>query len=132
MSEQLRIEVEQVDEDFGSFQRSLDALREDLLLLDVERVEHPAARPAPPGTRAAAVDLVNVLVVTLPAVTPLLERVLHVVRDWQNSPETPHSVFVEIGDKRIKLSDADAAQQGQLLDAFLGACAAADRDEVGR
>ncbi|MFJ7773938.1 hypothetical protein [Streptomyces yangpuensis] len=131
MSGQLRIEVEQLDEDFESLQRSVNTLREDLLLLDVENIYHPPADPAPPNTRSAAADLVNVLVVTLPAVTPLLERVLHVVKDWQSRPEMPHSVFIEIGNKRIKLSNADAAQQRQLIDAFLGACAAPHRDEVG-
>ncbi|MFD9302641.1 hypothetical protein ACFWCB_08105 [Streptomyces sp. NPDC060048] len=128
MIEQLRIEVEQVDGDVESVQQSVDALREDLLVLDVEQVDHPAAGPAPPGTRSAAFDLANVLVVTLPAVTPLLELVLHVVDEWRNRPETPHRVVVEFNGIRIDLSDATPAERRQLIRL---ASAAADREGAG-
>ncbi|MBT2451136.1 hypothetical protein J7F03_29510 [Streptomyces sp. ISL-43] len=130
MIEQLRIEVEQDDGDVESLQQSVNALREDLLVLDVEKVDHPAAGPAPPGTRSAALDLANVLVVTLPAVTPLMERVLHVVDEWRNRPETPHRVVVDFNGTRIELSHASPAERRQLI-GLASASAADAREEAG-
>ncbi|MFJ6049996.1 hypothetical protein [Streptomyces sp. NPDC092307] len=131
MNQLLRIEIEQVDEDADSLERGVNALREDLLGLDVNGVERVAGAPAPANTRSAALEVANVLAVTLPVAMPLLERVARVVGDWRDRSEPSHTVVVEIGGDRLVLKGVDPTERQRLIADWLAACAATSAREAG-
>ncbi|TDU77555.1 hypothetical protein [Streptomyces sp. KS 21] len=119
MAERLRIEVQRSDADIESLMREIDTLRRDLLELDVVNVERPEAGPAPPGTRAGALELANGLLVTLPAAMTLLKEVVSVVGDWRSRATSTSDVTLKIGDHRLVLTGADPTEQRRLIDAWL-------------
>lgn len=129
--EQLRIEVQWPDEDIDSLLQEVDALREDLLQLDVEKVERPAGGPAPEGTRSGAAELMNVLLVALPPALPLLERLVAVVGEWLSRSSQSRSVVLKIGGNRLDLTGVDAKEQRRLTDAWLDACATVRQERQG-
>ncbi|QES48401.1 hypothetical protein DEJ50_11775 [Streptomyces venezuelae] len=97
-------------------------LREDLLLLDVERVGHPEAGPAPAGTRGAAAELGNVLLVTLPPALPLLESLVRAVRNWLGRAGDARSVVLEIDGNRLELTGIRSEEQRRLTEVWIARC----------
>ena len=91
-------------------------LREELLELDVEAVERPAAGPAPPGSRGLEIAALGTLLVTL--AHEALPVVLATVARWV-SRHGERSVTIELDGDRIEVSGASAEDQRRLVDAFL-------------
>ncbi|MEU3620688.1 hypothetical protein ABZ725_51925 [Streptomyces sp. NPDC006872] len=129
MVDQLRIEVrdaERSDGDVESLFRDLDALREDLLQLDVEDVGRPDAGPAPPGSRSSALEQVNALLVTLTAAPALLHQVVTVVGKWRGRSCGPApDVSLQMGGRRLELRGGDAEDQRRMVALWLDACTTA-------
>ncbi|MFF4503212.1 hypothetical protein [Streptomyces sp. NPDC001401] len=97
-----------------------EALREDLLALDVERVGPPALGPAPPGSRSAAAEAVGALAIALQPALPVLEAVVTVVRDWIGRSDR-RSVVLELRGNRLELTGVDSADQRRLAEEWLAA-----------
>ncbi|MFE0188687.1 hypothetical protein [Streptomyces sp. NPDC058989] len=127
MTRQLRITVQHADDEIEFLQREVDGLQEDLLLLDVERVDHPDAGPAPEGARGGAAELLNVLLVALPPVLPLLEGVVGVVKEWLGRCGESRSVLLEIDGNRLELTGVRSEEQRRLVEAWLARCAQVPR-----
>jgi hypothetical protein len=100
-----------------------EALREDLLALDVERVGPPALGPAPPGSRPAGAEAVGALAIALQPALPVLEALVTVVRDWIGRSGR-RSVVLELGGNRMELTGVDSADQRRLAEEWLAAVTA--------
>lgn len=122
---QLQIVVQPSGGDLEFLEQEVQALHEDLLLLDVPRVEHAEGPPAPDGARSGATDLLNVLLVSLPPVSPLLENVVGVVKEWLGRTAESRKVVLEIDGNRLELGGVPGEEQRRLTDAWLAACAGA-------
>ncbi|CCK25832.1 hypothetical protein BN159_1453 [Streptomyces davaonensis JCM 4913] len=103
----------------------LEALREDLLTLDVDRVGPLESGVAPPNSRSGLVEALGALLVVLQPSLPLLEGTLAVVREWMARTESG-TVVLEIDGNRLEVTGVDSAEQRRLADAWL-AVVTADR-----
>jgi hypothetical protein len=93
------------------------SLREELLTADsIDDVRPATAGPAPAGTKAGEALQVGALAVSVAPVA--LQGVIDVVRHW-SSRRPVRKVSVTIGDDTLTLEGATAAQQEQLVAAFL-------------
>jgi hypothetical protein len=92
-------------------------LRRELLDLDVEAVELPAAGEPPPGTRAVELAALGALVVTV-AQSPLLGPVVAAVRSWlAGAPE--RSIKLELDGDTLELTGLSSKEQQRLVDEWL-------------
>jgi len=91
-------------------------LRDELLELDVEAVERPAAGPAPPGSRGLELAVLGTLLVTI--AQEALPVVLATVGRWV-SRQGERSVTIELDGDRIEVSGASSEDQRRLIDAFV-------------
>ncbi|MFI9169029.1 hypothetical protein [Streptomyces lincolnensis] len=101
----------------------LEALREDLLALDVDRVGALPSGAAPPNSRSDVGETLGALLVALQPALPLLESAVVVVRDWM-ARSGSRSVVMEIGGNRLELTGVDSAAQRELADEWLAAVTA--------
>ncbi|MEU9171296.1 hypothetical protein AB0D34_26440 [Streptomyces sp. NPDC048420] len=101
----------------------LDALREDLLGLDVDRVGPLPGGPTPPGARSGGVETIGALLVVLQPSLPLLEGAVAIVRDWMSRTGS-RTVVLEIDGNRLELTGVDSAVQQRLTDEWLAAVTA--------
>ncbi|MER5466377.1 hypothetical protein ABT010_38210 [Streptomyces sp. NPDC002668] len=114
--------------DAEALQLLLGALQEDLLALDIDRVEQAEAGPAPEGSRAGVTEAVGALFVVLAPSLPLLEGLVGVVQSWLERTGG-RSATLEIDGRRLELTGVSRADQRRLTDAWLGAVMA-DRSTV--
>ncbi|MFK4227816.1 hypothetical protein [Streptomyces sp. NPDC019890] len=117
------------DTDTEALQLLLRALQEDLLALDIDRVEQAEAGPAPEGSRAGVAEAVGSLIVVLAPSLPLLEGLVGVVQSWLERTGG-RSATLEIDGRRLELTGVSRADQRRLTDAWLGAVIMADRSTV--
>ncbi|WJY53596.1 hypothetical protein QRN89_29590 [Streptomyces chengbuensis] len=106
--------------DAEALQLLLEALQEDLLALDIDRVEQAEAGPAPEGSRAGVAEAVGALLVVLAPSLPLLEGLVGVVQSWLERTGG-RSATLEIDGRRLELTGVSRADQRRLTDAWLGA-----------
>ena len=115
----VRVEIEvgvEPDADADELDEATLQLRGELLELDVEGVERPAAAAPPPGARAVEAALVGTLMVT--AAKDLGGAVVGAVADWL-SRRRSRSVKLQIDGDCIEVTDPSADDQRQLIEAFL-------------
>src|SRR4029453_688416 len=92
-------------------------LRRELLDLDVEAVELPAAGASPPRTRGVGVAALGALVVTI-AQSPLLGPVVAAVRSWlAGSPQ--RSIKLELDGDTLELTGLSSKEQQRLGDEWV-------------
>jgi len=103
-------------------QLSVDALREDLLSLEVDRVDLSEGGPAPEGSRAGVTQAVGSLLVLLAPTLPLLEGLVGVVVAWLERTGG-RSVALEIDGNRLELTGVSRADQRQLAHEWVAAVA---------
>lgn len=90
-------------------------LRRQLLGLDLEEVEPPAAS-APPGTKADNATIAGVLLVTLaPAMLP---AAVQVIRAWLATAQA-RSARIELGGDTLELTGMSAQDQHLVIASFL-------------
>jgi hypothetical protein len=123
MSEELSIVVPEQAREAVLGHWQLQALREDLLALDVERVGPLPAGPAPAHSRSGLAEAVGALVVVLQPTLPLLEVTLGLVRDWIGRVGA-RSVVLEIDGQRLEVTGVASAEQRRLAEAWLAAVTA--------
>ena len=123
MERQILLRVDEEGADAERLEDLADGLRAELLALDAEDVRSVRGEKSPPGARGVDLDTVGALLVTGEATAKLLVPLLSVVRSWlgRTKDAVPRTVQVTIGDKRIRLGDATADQQAQLVAEFLRA-----------
>jgi hypothetical protein len=107
------------DADAEEVAEATSQLRRELLDLDVEAVELPAAGEPPPGTRAVELAALGALVVTV-AQSPLLGPVVAAVRSWLAGGSAQRSVKLELDGDVLELSGVSSKEQRRLVDEWLG------------
>ncbi|WP_327351093.1 hypothetical protein [Streptomyces sp. NBC_01304] len=120
MSEQLNLIAVAHGEDPEELQLRVEALRDDLLQLDVDRVERPVAGPAPQGTRAGAMEAINALLVVLTPTLPLLQGLIAVVQNWSGWAGG-RTVVLRIGDNELAVTGVRGREQQRLIDTWIAA-----------
>ncbi|MEV3858755.1 hypothetical protein AB0J38_31130 [Streptomyces sp. NPDC050095] len=103
---------------------SVGALREDLLALEVDRVEYAVDGTAPEGSRSGLAQSVGSLVVSFVPALPLLEALVGVVAAWRERSGR-RGVVLEIGGNRLELTGVGRAEQRRLADEWITAVARA-------
>jgi Effector Associated Constant Component 1 len=113
----LRLEVGlESDAEAAELQDATSQLRRELLELDVEAVEAPAGKPAPPGTRGIEAAELGTLLVA--AGRAAIGPIMLAIQSWV-ARRASRSVKLEIDGDSIELTNASAEDQRQLLQSFL-------------
>ncbi|GGR29007.1 hypothetical protein [Streptomyces netropsis] len=92
-------------------------LREELLELDVDRVEPVRIEETPVGSKPGDAIALGVLAVTLSPIA--LRGVFRLLETWMTNRPV-RKVRVVFGDDSIELEQASAEDQRRLVDAFIG------------
>lgn len=122
MGEQIRIDLATTDIDSAELDALTRALRDELLLLDVDDVSSVSAGPAPPGAKAVDLAVIGTLIVTLKGTAELASKVVSVVRAWMSrTAASGAEVELTIGEHSLKLSSASEDQQAALIAEFVKA-----------
>jgi len=95
-------------------------VREELLGSAATSVTVPASAEAPPGARAPDGSIAGELIVEVGALAVMLRSVIGVLKAWRER-RPARTVEIEIDGRRLKLTDATAAQQERLVEDFLAA-----------
>jgi hypothetical protein len=94
-------------------------LRAELLQLDVERVEVPAAGEAPPGARAVDIAAIGQLVVTVGQSATAIGAVVGLVQSWlSRTGRGTIEITTSDGDS-VKVSGRLSPEQRELLQTFV-------------
>jgi hypothetical protein len=93
-------------------------LRAELAELDVESVDAPVVGMVPEGAKGDPVAA-GALLVALSAPGGVLVALIETVRDFLARHSASHRIVVTIGGDTIELDRASAAQESELVDAFV-------------
>jgi hypothetical protein len=93
-------------------------LRRELLELDVEAVELPAAGEPPPGSRGVELAALGGLLVTVGR-SQLLGPVVAAVRSWLAGSTQPRTIKLELDGDTLELSGVSSKEQRRLTDEWL-------------
>ena len=95
-------------------------LRRRLEEIDGVRLSVFSADELPEGARGVDVVVVGAIVATLGDLATHLVPMIAGIREWlDRAPQTPRSVWVELGGDALELSNATVAQQDQLVELFV-------------
>ncbi len=120
VEDSLLIRVEEPDAGEERLAELALALREELLVLDVEDVSSVRRGPAPAGTRGLDVATVGELLVSVKLTGEILRAVVTTVRGWlARGGGGGRGVTLTIGDRTLQLNSASPEQQERLIEAFL-------------
>ncbi len=103
-----------------------DALRTELLALDVDDVKPAPGGDPPPGSRAFDVAAAGALLASLSGSAELISHVVVAARAWLgrgDAAAADRTVELTVGDKTLRVTGASGEQQNRLIDAFLRAVA---------
>lgn len=105
------------DDDAEEIAEATIQLRRELLALDVDSVEVPAAGEPPPGSRAVDVAALGALIVHL-ANSQLLEAVVGAVGSWLGG-SSRRSIKLELDGDALELTGISSKEQRRLTDEWL-------------
>ena len=124
MDSSLRIELSEPDSSAERVDELTEALRRELLDLDVIDVTRPSLGPAPDGSRALDMLAIGALVVQFQASRDALSGVLNATRDWlRRAGEPKRTLRIQLGENVIELSGHRKEVEDQLVAEFLRASA---------
>jgi hypothetical protein len=94
------------------------SLRQELLALDVARVDLASAGPAPAGTRGGDALAVGALIVSLAASSGLLRAMVDAVASWVARPGQ-RSVRLELDGDVLEVTGVSAGEQHRLVQTWI-------------
>ena len=106
------------DADPSELAREVLNLRSELLALDIDSVDAPAAGPAPPGSKGSVAEVAGTLLLTMQQSVPLISALVGALHDWI-SRDAARSVKIELDGQSIDVAGITADQQERLIQAFL-------------
>ncbi|MGK5498313.1 hypothetical protein [Streptomyces sp. URMC 125] len=116
-------------DDAERLELATSALREELLELDVERIEAVSAGPALDGTRALDVAEIGALLVTVAQAPVALHELVTAVRHWlargAASGSADRTAELTIDGDTLKVTGVSAETQDRIVEAWLRAHAPA-------
>ncbi len=105
------------DADAEEVAASTEQLRRELLDLDVEEVQRPAAGQPPPGAKGVELAALGALVVTV-AQSQLLTPVVAAVRSWL-AGQQQRSIKLELDGDVLELTGLSTGEQRRLTEEWL-------------
>lgn len=94
-------------------------LQDELLNLDIERLDLGRSEPAPDGTKAVDAVTAGQLVATLAASGGALATLIGVIQAWLTRTRTVRTVAVEIDGDRLEVVGASSKDQERLIEAWI-------------
>jgi len=95
-------------------------LRHELAQLDGPEVDYEREGAVPAGARAAELEAIAGLLVTLSGSVESLRSVIRTVRGWVTRGDgAARTVRVELGGDALQISNASAAEQDRLIELFI-------------
>ena len=128
---QLDISLE-IDDDISSleYEELTEAVRRELLQLDVESVDRITAGPVPEGARGLDLSALGALIVSVGQSAPVLGQVVEVIRAWAaRSPK--RSAKLTIGGDTLELSGLSERDQRLVIRDWMARHAEAPAPEPG-
>lgn len=128
---QLDISLE-IDEDISplEYEELTEAVRRELLRLDVESVDRIPAGPVPEGARGIDLSALGALIVSVGQSAPVLGQVVEVVRAWASrSPK--RSAKITLGGDTLELSGLSERDQRLVIRDWMARHAEAPAAEPG-
>ena len=117
---ELRVLLEpDADTDAEDVERLGRQLRDELRALDVDDVAAVDGGPAPEGAKSGAAVGLTEWLVTLSSGGGVVVTVIGAIKDWLSRRGAGHKVVIIIDGDTLELSDATAAERGQLIDTFV-------------
>jgi hypothetical protein len=126
MAEDVQVEVVEAGADDGRLEILALLLRQELLMLDVDRVEPYQEGAAPEGSKGGLAAVAGLLSVSLAPGLQTLGAVVAVIREWLRRSSSGRTVKITIDGDVLELSGATGELQQQLVDAFVRRHAGAD------
>jgi hypothetical protein len=105
--------------DLAALERTVLNFRDELLQLDVDRVEQGNGGEAPPGARAGTVAAIGSLIVTLKPTMEAVAALVGMVRAWLARGDGGRKVRIELDGDVLELSGTTAEVQEQLAAAWI-------------
>lgn len=120
MEPELRLRIMEDGADAERLTTLTAYLRHELAQLDVPEVAYERDGTVPPGARAAELEAVAGLLVTLSGSVESLRSVIRTVRGWvTRGDRAARTVRVELGGDALQISNASAAEQDRLIELFI-------------
>lgn len=129
MPELLRVAIDDVNTESALMDEQVARLRDDLLLLDVERVGRSAGPDAPAGSRSGFVQALAQLDVALAPAVPLLHEIVSVLSEWLTRAVPRGRISLELRGNKLELDGSTRAERQRLIDTWIDACARGDADD---
>lgn len=126
MGDDVRVEVVEAGADDGQLEVLALRLRQELLMLDVDKVEPYQEGDAPEGSKGGLAAVAGLLSVSLAPGLQALGSVIVVIREWLRRSSSGRTVKISIDGDVLELSGATGELQQQLVDAFVRRHAGAD------
>ena len=114
----VRVSVSEPSADGPEIERITHRLRRELLDLEVEDVRPAVAGDAPAGAKGIELLQLGTLLVTLVKSGGMLSQVADLVRSWVTRNDSLQ-VSLEVGDAKLTVTGASAAERSQLIDAWI-------------
>jgi len=114
----LQIELGLGDADPAEVDEVTSRLRNELLELDVDRVQRASAGEAPPGTRAVELVALGGLVVSLARNSDKIAAVVRTLQGWLVR-DSARTIKLELDGDSIEVSGVSSADQERLIAAFI-------------
>ncbi|WP_162466110.1 hypothetical protein [Streptomyces taklimakanensis] len=125
METRVLLRLRGADDDAERLELATSALREELLELDVERVDAVSAGPAPDGSRALDVAEIGGLLVTVAQAPVALHELVTAVRHWlarsTDFGAGDRTAELTIDGDTLKVTGVSAETQDRIVDAWLRA-----------
>lgn len=126
MGDDVRVEVVEAGADDGQLEVLALRLRQELLMLDVDKVEPYQEGDAPEGSKGGLAAVAGLLSVSLAPGLQAMGSVIVVIREWLRRSSSGRTVKISIDGDVLELSGATGELQQQLVDAFVRRHAGAD------
>ena len=123
MNTQVVVRVDEFGADAERLTELAEALRTELLELDLDDVRALRGGDPPPGSRGIDVAVVGALLASLNGSAEVGGKLLTTVRSWldRGNNSVQRTVELSVGDKKLKLTGASNEQQDRLIEEFVSA-----------
>lgn len=115
----IAVELQAVNDDADGLDLQARQLREELLLLDLDRVTLGRGVREPEGAKGDAIAI-GTLIMTL-GNSAVLAAACQVIRAWVSRGQTRHATISYGKNRTLEITGATTAQQQELIEAFLAA-----------
>lgn len=107
-----------VDADAAELEDATTRLRQDLLELDVDRIDRPSVGAPPEGARAAELVALGGLIVTLARNAVTIASVIRSLQSWL-ARDRNRTIKLELDGDTLEVSGISSSEQERLIEAWI-------------